>query len=129
MSNQKAEKTDTFSSTDIRNWPTTTTHAAEAIQKLYDTHIVKKLEAFRNNGEQIDPEDYVQELRGATVVIEFHVAHWIIGSNHTFNANIDRIDILDSIPELVVPQKCSFDEVSGPKDKGKGKRVEREATK
>ena len=95
----------------IRNWPTNSPVAAEALERIYDTHCVFPLKAYDINGDLILPLEYKTKLRNALVRIEFTMSHWVIrkkkAATDTFVADILSIRVLDEPRplEIVSPKK------------------------
>ena len=85
----------------LEQWPHTVGSSAclTELQELVRarTHSINALPAYNRNGQLIKPNDYVRELKGATVVVHFTLSHWAIGGREqsdTFNPDVVNIKVL-----------------------------------
>lgn len=79
---------------EVENWPVRRDAAKQELNKLKDTHVVIPIPAYDLAGQLIQPQDYETKLRGAIVLLKFHMNHWKIQNKHYFTADIQKIRVL-----------------------------------
>ncbi|KAJ2934921.1 hypothetical protein H1R20_g2196, partial [Candolleomyces eurysporus] len=77
----------------IETWPVGPQAVAE-LEKIKHTHIAVPIPAYNIAGQAIPPAQYAAELQDATVLLTFHLKHWVIQKRHTFAADIESIRVL-----------------------------------
>ncbi len=94
----------------MAGWPTYSPQAAEALAQLQNSHVVRPLPAYDLRGNLIPPSRYVQELRGATVLVSFSATTYNIGEKTLNGREVMRTNIcldVDYMRVLIAPPQFS----------------------